>query len=54
MKERIVITTNGTYTWSFVIQLLRNGWPSHGGDRKNFRSDDLPMGTLFNNNCNYI
>ena len=24
-KERIVITTNGTYTWSFVPQILRKG-----------------------------
>jgi len=31
-----VITTNGTYPWSFVIQSLRNGWPSNGGDRKTF------------------
>ena len=33
-KDRIVITTNGTHPWSFVTQILRNGQPSHGGDRK--------------------
>ena len=38
MNERIVITTNGTCPWSFVIQLLRNDWPSHGGDHKTFDS----------------
>jgi hypothetical protein len=24
-KERAVLTTNGTYTWVFVTQILRNG-----------------------------
>ena len=24
-KNRMVITTNGTYPWSFVTQILRNG-----------------------------
>jgi len=24
-NDRIVITTNGTYPWSFVTQILRNG-----------------------------
>jgi hypothetical protein len=24
-KDRIVITTNGTYPWSFVTQIFRNG-----------------------------
>ena len=33
-KDWIVITTNGTYPWSFVTLILRNGWPSRGGDRK--------------------
>jgi hypothetical protein len=31
--ERIVITTNRTYPWSVVTQIIRNGQPSHGGDR---------------------
>jgi hypothetical protein len=29
-----VFTTDGTYPWSFVTQIFRNGQPSHGGDRK--------------------
>jgi hypothetical protein len=33
-KERIVITTNGTYQWSFVTQISRNGSPTHGDHRK--------------------
>jgi hypothetical protein len=28
-KGRIVITTNGTYPWSFVALIFRNGWNSH-------------------------
>jgi len=24
-KDQIVITTNGTYPWSIVIQIFRNG-----------------------------
>ena len=28
--------TSGTYPWSFVTQIFRNGQPSHGGDRKTF------------------
>ena len=35
-KEREALTTNGTYTWSFVTQLFQNGQPKHGGDRKTF------------------
>ena len=33
-KERIVITTTGTYQWSFVTQIFRNGSPTHGDHRK--------------------
>ena len=33
-KYRIVITTNATYTWSFVTQMFRN-----------FRSDDINLTT---------
>ena len=28
-KDRIVITTNGTYPWSFVTQILQNSEPIH-------------------------
>ena len=35
-KDRIVITTNGIYPWSFVTQIPRNGKQSHGDDRKTF------------------
>jgi hypothetical protein len=31
-----VLTTSGTYLWSFVTQIFHNGQPSHGGDRKTF------------------
>ena len=33
-KYREVLTTSGTYLWSFVTQIFHNGQPSHGGDRK--------------------
>ena len=29
-----MLTTSGTYPWSFVTQIFHNGQPSHGGDRK--------------------
>ena len=29
-------TITGTYMWSFVTQIFRNGSPGHGGDRKTF------------------
>jgi len=32
-KEREVLTTNGTYPWSFVTPIFHNGY---GGDRKTF------------------
>ena len=32
-KDREVLTTIGTYPWSFVTQIFHNGQPSHGGDR---------------------
>ena len=35
-KDREVLTTRGTYPWSFVTQIFHNGQPSHGGDRKTF------------------
>ena len=28
-KDRIVITTSGTYQWSFVTRIFRNGQPNH-------------------------
>ena len=31
-----VLTTGGTYSWSFVTQIFNNGQPSHGGARKIF------------------
>ena len=31
-----MLTTSGTYPWSFVTQIFHNGQPSHGGDRKTF------------------
>ena len=34
MKDRVLLTTNGTYPWSFVTQIFRNGLQSNGGDRK--------------------
>jgi hypothetical protein len=30
-KNRIVITTNGTYPWSFVTQTIQDGQLDHGG-----------------------
>jgi hypothetical protein len=33
-KDWEVLTTSGTYPWSFVTQIFNNGQPSHGGDRK--------------------
>jgi hypothetical protein len=35
-KEREVLTTSGTYPWSFVTQIFHSGQPDHGGDRKTF------------------
>jgi hypothetical protein len=31
-----VLTTSGTYPWSFVTQIFHSGQPSHGGDCKTF------------------
>jgi hypothetical protein len=36
-KGREVLTTSGTYPWSFVTQIFHSGQPSHGGDRKAFK-----------------
>jgi len=43
-----VLTTSGTYPWSFVTQIFRNGDPTHGGDRKTFELmiSTFPIGTL--------
>ena len=35
-NDQEVLATSGTYLWSFVTQMCRNGQPSHGGDRKTF------------------
>ena len=31
-----VLTTSGTYPWSFVTQIFQSGQPSHGGGGKIF------------------
>jgi hypothetical protein len=43
-----VLTTSGTYPWSFVTQIFHNGQPSRGGDRNIFEvmTSTLPKGTL--------
>ena len=33
-KDREVFTTNGTYPWTFVTQIVHSDQPSRGGDRK--------------------
>jgi hypothetical protein len=33
-NDQEVRTTSGTYSWSFLTQIFRNGLPSHGGDVK--------------------
>ena len=33
-KNPEVVTTSGTYPWSFVTHIFLYGQPSHGGDRK--------------------
>ena len=47
-KNREVLTISGTSSWSLVTQKLRNGQPSHGGDRKTFEvmTSTLLKGTL--------
>ena len=35
-KDREVLTTSGTYPWSFGTQIFHTGQPSHGVDRKIF------------------
>jgi hypothetical protein len=47
-KNREVLTTSGTYPWSFVTQIFHNGQPSHGGDHNIFEvmTSTLPKGTL--------
>jgi hypothetical protein len=43
-----VLTTSGTYPWSFVIQIFHNGQTSHDGDSNIFEvmTSTLPKGTL--------
>jgi hypothetical protein len=31
-----MLTTSGTYLWSFVTQTFHSGQPSHSGDSKTF------------------
>ena len=47
-KDQEVLTTSGTYSWSFVIQIFHNGQPSHGGNHNIFEvmASTLPRGTL--------
>jgi hypothetical protein len=47
-NDRIVITTSGTYPWSFVAQIFLNGYQGHGGARKTFEAmtSTKPLGTL--------
>jgi hypothetical protein len=47
-KNREVLTTSGTYPWSFVTQIFHNGQPSRGGDCKIFEvmTSTLSKGTL--------
>jgi hypothetical protein len=47
-KDRIVITTNGTYPWSFVTQIFCNVKTSHDCYRKTFEvtTSTYPLGTL--------
>jgi hypothetical protein len=33
-----VLTIFGTYPWSFVVQIIRKGWPNQGVDRNNFEA----------------
>jgi hypothetical protein len=35
-KDREVLTSTGTYPWSFVTQIFHSCQPSHGGDSKTF------------------
>ena len=43
-----MLTTSGTYPWSFVTQIFHNGQLSHGADHKLFEvmTSTLPKGTL--------
>ena len=43
-----MLTTSGTYLWSFVTQIFHSGQPSHDGDRKllEVMTSTLPRGTL--------
>jgi hypothetical protein len=47
-NDREVLTTSGTYPWSFMTQLFHNGQPSHGGDRatSEVMTSTSPRGTL--------
>ena len=43
-----MLTTSGTYPWSFLTQVFHNGQPSHGGDGQSFEvmTSTLPKGTI--------
>ena len=41
-----MLTTSGTYSWSFVTQIFHNCQPSHGSDRKIVKTSTFLRGTL--------
>jgi hypothetical protein len=43
-----MLTTSGTYPWSFVTQIFHNGQPNHGAHSKiiEVMTSTLPKGTL--------
>jgi hypothetical protein len=47
-NDREVLTTSGTYPWSFVTQIFHNGQLSHDGDGKTFEvmTSTWPRGAL--------
>jgi hypothetical protein len=47
-RNGIIITINGPYPYSFVIQIFRSGQPSYGDDRKIFQvmNSNWPPETL--------
>jgi hypothetical protein len=48
-----VLTTHGTYPWSFVTQIFHGGHSCHSGDRKAFEvmTSTKPGGTLGSVGC---
>jgi hypothetical protein len=50
-KDRIVITTSGTYLWSFVTQILCNGKSSHGDSWSNIPELVVPIRISLTEGC---